>query len=92
MEKDLNTIGKRLGVTREIRNIQAKEVHEKTGISLGNLHSLEHDNPLRLKLIKLSKFMGYLRMDFIWDTTYKDESKVIAFRFLFQSACGYFRE
>jgi transcriptional regulator with XRE-family HTH domain len=82
LEKNLNTIGKRLGVTREIRNIQAKEVHEKTGISLGNLHSLEHDKskPSADNLIKLSKLYG-VSTDWILfgDTTDKDESKSDSF-------------
>ena len=60
MEKKIDTIGKRLQAIREIRTLQPKDVHEATGISLGNLHTLENDKtkPSADALMKLSKLYG----------------------------------
>ena len=60
MENKFNTIGKRLQAIRETRNLQPKVVHEMTGISLGNLHTLESDKtkPSADALMKLSKLYG----------------------------------
>ncbi|MGE5583175.1 MAG: helix-turn-helix domain-containing protein [Bacillota bacterium] len=57
MENKFDTIGKRLQAIRVARNLQPKDVNETTGISLGNLHALEHDKtkPSADALIKLAK-------------------------------------
>lgn len=57
MENKIDSIGKRLQVIRETKNLQPKDVYEATGISLGNLHTLENDKtkPSADALIKLSR-------------------------------------
>lgn len=60
LENNFITIGQRLKSIRVARNLKPKDVNEKTGISLGNLHSLEHDKikPSADALIKLSELYG----------------------------------
>lgn len=55
-----NTIGKRIHVLREARNLKLKDLAELVDISQGNLHSMENDktNPSAVALKKLAPFFG----------------------------------
>lgn len=76
MENKIDTIGKRLQVIREIRNLQPKDVHDAIGISLGNLHTLENDKakPSADALIKLSQLYGVTTDWILFGDIHEDET------------------
>jgi transcriptional regulator with XRE-family HTH domain len=55
-----DTIGKRIHVLREAKNLKLKDLAELIDISQGNLHSMENDktNPSAAALKKLAIFFG----------------------------------
>ena len=60
MELINNTIGTRLKIIRESKNLSIPQVSEKTGISKGNLSTIENNKskPSADALMKLSKLYG----------------------------------
>lgn len=60
MDKNLLTIGQRLQALRNAKNLKTSDVQELTGISVGNLSSMENDKtcPSSKALIKLSALYG----------------------------------
>ena len=60
LEQSLDTIGSRLRYARNAKNFKVKKVQEQTGISIGNLSTLENDNskPSSEALLLLSELYG----------------------------------
>ncbi len=60
MKPNTNSIGTRLKMLRESKNLTIPQVWEKTGISKGNMSTIENDKtkPSADALIKLSKLYG----------------------------------
>lgn len=60
MDKNVSTIGQRLQALRNAKNLRTSDVQELTGISVGNLSSMENDKtcPSSKALLKLSALYG----------------------------------